>query len=374
MAIKKKGIMLISLICALSFLLSCSKAPIKIGLMVDLTGRASELGISGRNGAEIAVEEINQNGGINGRKVTLIIKDDKGIPEEAMKADKELIQENILLGIGHFASGTGEVGLKIFNEAGKLMISPTMSTESFTGIDDYFIRIIDSNKKQGEVLADAALSEKNNKKIAVVYEENNKLYTSEVCKYFKQRFEKSGGQIVMEDSFASSTTVNFDEIAEKISESGADGALIVSGGLDLAIITQKLKQMKPDIDIYAGMWAMTGDLIKNGGKSVEGVYLPGVYDKNDRVISMANFRSEYIEKYEEEPTFASVYSYETVNMVFAALKECKNKYDSATIKKKIIEIGTFKGLHDDFKVDRFGDTNRGYYLFQIKNAEFIRVK
>lgn len=364
----------ILVLCSALIFAGCSSEPLKIGLMVDLTGRASAIGIAGRDGAELAVEEINRNGGINGRKISLIVKDDKGLPEVAEKVDKELIDEGVLLGIGHFASGTGLAGLQVFADADKLMVSPTMSVESLTGVDDNFIRVIDSNKIQGEVLARAALDLGNNKKVALMYEKNNEAYSHAVAGYFRKIFEENGGKIVLEDSFLSSSTMDFDEIADKILKTDADGALIVAGGLDLAVITQKIKIKNQEMDIYAGMWAMTEELIANGGKAVEGVMLPGVFDMNDAAPESLSFIDAYRKANSEEPTFPAVYSYETVYMVAEALKACGNKIDTASIKNSIINIGYFKGIQDDFSIDRFGDTDRGYYLFSVKNAEFQRVR
>lgn len=361
-------------ICMAAIFTSCSREPLKLGLMVDLTGRASGIGISGRNGAQLAVDEINKSGGINGRKISLIIKDDKGLPDVAELVDTELIEEGVLLGIGHFASGTGLTGLEVFIKADKLMVSPTMSVEALTGIDDNFIRIIDSNKKQGEVLADAAIDLERSRRVAVMYELNNKAYSQTVCKYFCEVYEKRGGTVVLEDSFVSSPEMDFDEIANTIVESGADGALIVAGGLDLAVITQKIKMMNPEIDIYSGMWAMTEELITNGGKAVEGLLLPGVFDKNNLTAEFKSFVNEYKKAYNGEPTFSSMYAYETVYLIAEALKACGNKFDTETIKSKITEIREYKGLQDDFSIDKFGDTNRGYYLFRLKNAEFQRVR
>lgn len=360
--------------CMVLVFTACSREPLKIGLMVDLTGRASAVGLAGRNGAELAVEEINRNGGINGRKISLIIKDDKGLPEVAEKVDKELIEQDVLIGIGHFASGTGLAGLRVFTDANKLMVSPTMSVESLTGIDDNFIRVIDSNKMQGEALARAALDLGKNKKVALMYEKNNEAYTSTVAGYFRKVFEENGGTIVLDDSFLSAQSMDFDEIADKILGSGADGAVIVAGGLDLAIITQKIKLKDPDMDIYAGMWAMTEELISNGGKAVEGIVLPGVFDINDTAQDSISFVEAYRKANNEKPTFPAVYAYETVYMVAEALKACGNNLDTASIKDSIINIGRFDGIQNDFSIDRFGDTNRGYYPFTVKNAEFQRIK
>ena len=69
--------------------------PIKVGFVGGLTGRHSDLGITGRDGVIFAVEEINRAGGLNGRSVVLVIRDDKQDPEVARQVDKELIEENV---------------------------------------------------------------------------------------------------------------------------------------------------------------------------------------------------------------------------------------------------------------------------------------
>lgn len=363
---------LILLIVITILLAGCSKQPIKIGFMVDLTGRASSLGISGRSGAELAITEINQAGGINGRLLQLVIKDDKGLPEEAVKIDEELIQEGITLGVGHLTSGAGVAGLEIFNKANLLMISPTMSSDSLSGIDDLFFRVIASSKKQGELLAQAAVNTGNSKNIAIIYEYNNRAYSEEVCNSFKSIIGINGGNIALKESFISSPNTDFDAISKKVIESGAKSALIVAGGLDLGIIVQKIKKVKPDMVIYSGMWGMTDDAIKKGGKSVDGCFFAGVYDKNNQNKDFLTFRRTYIETYSEEPSFSSVYTFETIKMIAKTLRSTKD-FNTSSIKEEIIRIKTFNGLQQDYSIDSFGDANRQYFLFEIQNSNFVRV-
>lgn len=363
----------ISIVIGILILAGCANEPIKIGFMADLTGRASETGISARNGAEMAVDEINRAGGIKGRKVQLIIKDDKGIPEEAVKVDKDLINEKVVLGIGHMTSGTGIPGLEIYTQGKTLMISPLMSTERLREKSDYFIRVIDSNKKQADVLADAALSIKTISRMALVYEYNNRAYSEEICKYFRERYEKSGGIIVFEDYFSSSPNTNLEQLARTIVVSGANGVLIVSGGLDLGILIQKIKKDRPEMEVFSGMWGMTEDAIEKGGKAINGAYFAGIYDKNDKTPDFVRFRSAYIDRYRVEPNYAALYTYETVRMVGETLQSV-SKISTENIKKQICSNRIFNGLQGNFTIDENGDTERGYYLFKVLDAGFVRVK
>ncbi|MGM0427217.1 MAG: ABC transporter substrate-binding protein, partial [Thermodesulfobacteriota bacterium] len=80
------------------------KEPIKLGFSGCLTGRLSDLGTSGRNGAILAVEQVNEAGGINGRPVELIVRDDRQNKAEALRVDQELMAEGVVAIIGHMTS------------------------------------------------------------------------------------------------------------------------------------------------------------------------------------------------------------------------------------------------------------------------------
>jgi branched-chain amino acid transport system substrate-binding protein len=88
---------------------AADKNAYKIGFVGGLTGKSSDLGIQGRNSVMLAVEEINSQGGINGRPLQLITKDDKQDPQTALKVDRELIDEGVITIIGHMTSTMSEV-------------------------------------------------------------------------------------------------------------------------------------------------------------------------------------------------------------------------------------------------------------------------
>lgn len=118
----------------------------KIGFSGTLTGRGTEFGTRDRNAAQLAVYEINKNGGIKGRPLVLITKDDKNDPDTARKVDQELIDAGVVAIIGHPTSHMTLASVALMNTIKMLMISPTTSTTNLTGIDDYFIRVTPDNR------------------------------------------------------------------------------------------------------------------------------------------------------------------------------------------------------------------------------------
>lgn len=352
----------------------CSRrdTAIKVGYAACLTGRLSELGVSGRNGAEIAVEEVNTSGGINGLPVVLLSKDDKNDTFTAAKVDKELIDNGCVAIIGHFTSGVIKSALSQISDMKGLMISPTISANTLSGKDDNFIRVIASNNYQADLLARAAINRYGTKRISVLYDLGNQSYTEELFQHFKKVYEASGGKIIFVKTFTSGNNTSFETLAKELTSTKADGILSIAAAADNAMLCQQLHKLKKNVKVYAGMWSMTDDLIFNGGKAVEGMVMPGVFERSNNNAAYVKFRKNYISKYHTEPTFSSVYSYEAAKVLFTALRNCKD-HDPASIKKNILSKGRFSGLQNNFLIDKFGDSNRDYFLFTILNGEFVRV-
>ncbi|WP_425059694.1 hypothetical protein SCACP_02930 [Sporomusa carbonis] len=119
-----------------------SQQPYKIGFAAGLTGRQSDIGVAGRNGVILAVEEINKAGGIKGRQAELIVKDDKNAPDFIQTVDAELISAGATVIIGHMTSAAAVAALPVADSGQVLIISPTARAEELAGRDDLMITVI----------------------------------------------------------------------------------------------------------------------------------------------------------------------------------------------------------------------------------------
>ena len=135
---------LLALVCVLT---ACSKPePIKIGFVAGLTGRVADLGTSSLNGAVLAVEQCNAAGGVAGRPVELIVRDDGQNSGAARQAVKELIDAKVEAIVGHVTSSMSMASITQANEAKLVMISPTVTTAELSGKDDYFFRVLNATR------------------------------------------------------------------------------------------------------------------------------------------------------------------------------------------------------------------------------------
>ncbi|WHH57779.1 ABC transporter substrate-binding protein [Petroclostridium sp. X23] len=342
-----------------------------IGFSAQLTGRQAELGVQERNGVQLAVEKINADGGIAGRKISLIIHDDLGIPEEAQSGDHELIKKGAVAIIGHATTAQTLAGLKVTDSQQVVMISPTVSTSELSGLDDYFFRVYPSFEKSSENFAKYAYKVNGITRMAVIYDIDNLAYSKTYSKVFAHEFQSLGGEITDQVSFSSADHPDFSPLLSKLQESEAEGLLIVASDIDTAFIAQKARLMGWQIPMFTSAWAQTETLINNGGKAVEGMKLEQSYTLANKSQSFIDFQSRYKARFGKEPSFGAAFSYEATLVLSDALK--KTNGNKAGLKQALLETHHFNGIMDDFSFDRFGDVERPWYLSTVRNGKFVIV-
>jgi branched-chain amino acid transport system substrate-binding protein len=343
------------------------KGPIKIGMVTTLTGGAATAGINSRDGVMLAVEKINRLGGINGRPVELIVKDDKRNFKEALRADQELIDEGVVAIMGHgFSSITLKV-VPLMNEKNVLLISHGSNTAKLTGLDDYLIRVSVPITTLGPVTADLAYGRLNLRKMAVVYDSSNPGYTESYYRYFRKQFEKLGSEVSRAVAFDSRNSLSFPNIADEIMASDPQGVFITSNSIHGALVSQHLKKINSQIKIIACRWALgSPDFIRNGGRAVEGVFGISEFNRESSNESFQTFKNEYESRFGQKFNSPPQLAHEGALLLFSALSKTD---DPKKLKAAILEQRTFKGLDGDIIIDGYGDPLRPLYIQKIQNGE-----
>ena len=343
--------------------------PIIIGFSAQLTGRQTELGVQERNGVQLAVEKINASGGIAGRKISLIIHDDLGIPKEAQSGDDELIKAGAIAIIGHATSAQTLEGLKATNPDNVIMISPAVSTPELSGLDDYYFSIYPSFENSSQNFAKYIYGPSGITRIAIIYDKDNLGYSKTYSTKFADKFQSLGGNITDEIGFSSVAQPDFSLLLSKLCESKAEGLLIVASDIDTALIAQRARLIDKQIPMFTSAWAQTETLISKGGQAVEGMKVEQAYDLANQSSAFIDFQSCYKARFGNDPSFGAAYSYETSLVLTEALKKTNGNKNG--LKQALLETYNFNGLMDTFSFDRFGDVERPWYLSTIRNGKFI---
>ncbi len=365
----KNSTLIIFYIINIIYISGCSKnpAPIKIGVLGTMSGINSDLSVSGRRGVELAIYEFNEVGGLGGRKIELVVKDDKNDPAVALNVQKEFIAENIPVVIGPYTSGMIVNSMNYLKDKNILFLGPTLSSDSLSGVDDNLIRFISTTNEQASILANTA-NKNHDKKFAVLYDLDNKGFNDSLYNNFKKLLELNKGEIILTKSFSSSLNINYSSLSKDVLNSGATALFIIGNSKDNAEITQHIRKLNSKVHIYSPLWSNTSDLIRTGGTAVEGMFIVGGIDVNDKSSEFVKFKNAYLDRYGKIPTFSSMYSYEAAYALFHAMKMGANLMPS-TLKNNIIKIGGFQGLQNKYSIDKFGDTTRKYMIFKIEGGQ-----
>ena len=178
-------------------------APIKIGAIIPLTGDAATYGEMVRDVQQLAVEEVNASGGVNGRMLEFVVEDGKCNGKDAANAMQKLVNvDQVKAVLGGFCSSESLAALPIAEQNKVALFSLGSSSPDLTGKSPFFMRDYPSDASQGQVLADVA-AKKGWKKVAFIQEQLD--YPLGIYKAFSAQFEKSGGTLVKEE-FATTTT------------------------------------------------------------------------------------------------------------------------------------------------------------------------
>jgi len=367
---KKINLGLFLLLIIIIGLTGCRKENIKIGFVGNLTTKNSQLAIDARNAIELAVEETNDNGGIHGVKIQLVSKDDKGDVDSGKLADKEFKEEGVEFVIGHMSSNMIEPIIKSQGPE-MLFISPSITTDELSDIDDYFLRTAPTNSQQAVLMADYLnKSEINN--IVVAYETSNKSYSENLFKMFEKKYIAQGNTITKSFPYNTKDT-NLNELADEIIETNTQAIWYICQATDTAMLQQYIKKDLPNIKSYSVSWSMTKDLIANGGASVENMIFVGAYQPIERSFEYEEFKRKFKNRYNYEPSFISELTYDAYLVLVDGLTKA-DKLTPTEVKNEILSTKIFEGLSEEFEINILGDSNKKYMLYKLIDEVYIPLE
>lgn len=341
--------------------------PVKIGFVGGLTGRVADLGIAGRDGAMLAVEEQNDAGGIDGRRIELIVRDDRHDPATAVKADRELIEAGVSAVIGHMTSAMSMVGSPVTNRAKVLMLSPTTSTNALTGIDDFFFRVYPYSAQTTVQLARHVVEVMGHRRVSVLYDTTNRAHTESAYRAFAREIERLGGVIAGATAFHSGPAVNFSGMAQSIMQESPDCLFLLANAMDSAMLCQQLHKQEHRIQVVSSDWSATDEIVQYGGASVEGLFFMHTIDRHSSAPAYKRFKKAFSDRFGRQPGFAASHAYDAAKILLAGLEKNPDRH---ALPETLRKIGSFSGLQGTIRFDENGDVVREHFPIRIRNGRF----
>lgn len=339
--------------------------PIKIGFIGPLTGDAAAYGEPARNIMSLAVEEINNAGGVNGRMLEMIYEDGKCTGSTSSNAAQKLINIDGVKVLTTFCSGETLSVVPIAESAKVLLTSSGASTPDLTGKSQFFFRNYPSDATQGMVLAQYA-SDQGWKKVAVIQEQSD--YALGNYKAFSENFERLGGETVKEEFLPNAT--DFRSSLTKLKGQNPDALFIdPQTPANGERILRQLKDLnwKPKLLVND---ALSGDpkTVENNKDILEGAAAAefGVDPNNEKFQNMI---ASYKAKYGEEPPFQS-YAQTEYDMVYLIADGVRSVgSDGEKLASWSRTIKDWPGASGLVTIGADGDRVGGHVLKVIKNGQ-----
>jgi len=324
----KKNVLLclafaLAVVCALSFA-GCAKADtgtIKIGGIYPLSGGVAVYGVEAKNGVEMAVEEINAAGGIDGRKVELIAEDDEGNPEKTVNAYKKLTtKDQVKIIIGSLTSGCTQAITSLAQAQKVVVVAPAATMASITDAGNFIFRVCFIDPFQGTVGAKFASANLGAKKAAVLYDVGND-YSVGLFDNFKIAFEAAGGTVVAAESYNTGDK-DFNAQLTKIKNAAPDVVYLPDYYSTVALIAKQLRAQGITAPIVgADGW---GGIVDNAGDEVLKGFYSDHYAADSTDQKVVDFVAKYKAKYNATPTAFAALGYDAMYVIKDAMVASKS--------------------------------------------------
>jgi branched-chain amino acid transport system substrate-binding protein len=307
---------------------------IKIGLSGHFTGGSSPMGISMRDGAKLAVEEINKAGGVLGRQIQLVERDDEAKPERGVQITQELInKEHVVATLGFANTGVSQSSQRFYQEA-KIPVINNVSTGSIVTkqflppefADNYIFRNSAYDGIQSQMIVEEAVGRRKFTKVAILHDSTN--YGQLGRDDLEKALAAKGIKAVAEEKF-NVKDVDMTPQLLKAKEAGAQAILTYAIGPELAQIALGMKKLGWKVPMI-GSWTLSmANFIDNAGAESEGIRMPQTFIQEPNTPKRKAFIDAYLKAY--HPTndripspVSAAQSYDSVYLIAAAIKQAGN--------------------------------------------------
>ncbi len=353
----------------LIFSSGCVSKELKIGGIISMSGAAETYGKTIKNGMDLAVEELNKSGGIEGKRVLMIYKDDETNSGVGVTAAKELIiREKVPVIIGPVSSSVSLAVAEICEEYRKVMLSPASSSPKLSSAGAFIFRNYPSDIVEGTFIADFA-RELGIEKVVVAAVDNE--FGNGIKEVFIRQFRSKFREILKVFNYPETDMSSFPSIAQEIADLKPEAVYLCGYSKDMAEMLKEIKKQKLEGLIFS-VSAVNQEMVRMAGKAAEGVMFPqpAFYLESDDP-AMKAFIRKYQNKFQSDPDNFSAHGYDAVNLIAEAIRRVKSTHPD-DIRRGLIAINNYEGAAGRTTFDKNGDVVQHPRIFVIHYGKFVQ--
>jgi branched-chain amino acid transport system substrate-binding protein len=346
------------------------RSTIKIGYFGDLTGPNYNFGQSGINGVLMVADEVNQLGGIKGRRIDVVIQDDRGSPEESARLTSKLIdQDKVIAIIAGGVSGNSRAAAPKAQASHVPFISPSSTDPAVTQTGDYIFRACFVDSFQGDVMARFAADNLHAQKAAIIFDFNSP-YGRGLTEYFELSFAKFGGRIVSKQS----NTQGDDDFKGQLSSiRAAEPDVIYIPGYysDVTTIAKQARMIGLTQPLLGGDGWDAPELWQLGGDALNGSYISTHYSVDDPSPAIQTFVERYKQRYGNLlPDAHAALAYDAARILIDAITRAGTT-DGDKVRAALAQTKNFPGVTGVISMDADRNAVKPAVVLKLQDAKFI---
>lgn len=350
---------------------SSKQEPIKFGVIGPYTGPNAKPGLSMKQGVTLAVEEINQAGGINGQMLEALFEDDASVPAQSVSATEKLVtKDEVAFLIGTFNSATTLADMKTIEKEKIPMLVPIAVANDITETGNKWVfRNCATNPLQASQLMDYIYKNTNQRKFAVIHENTDygKGLADSVTKYVKEK----GGSATTESYNIGDT--DFYAQLTNIKNSQPD-AIIICGNLsEGSQITRQTKELNSQAQLYGFGGLSSFDYNKIASGSNEGLICTSYFESSSPNQLAQKFVKAYKEKFGVNPDMFAAAIYEAVYLAKASIEKSGDTKDvekfRTALRDQLAALKEVLGVQGPTTFDEKGQANKQVMIVQWNNGQ-----
>jgi branched-chain amino acid transport system substrate-binding protein len=378
----KRLLLSLGLLLTLLFALACERkggpgaggnsGPIVVGYYGDLSGRTSNFGQSTKNGVEMAADEINKAGGIDGRQITILSEDDEGRPEKAATVATKLInQDRVIALLGEVASGNSLAAAPKAQAARVPMISPSSTNPAVTQVGDYIFRVCFIDPFQGDVMAKFAANTLKAKKAAIMLDFNSP-YSRGLTEFFEASFKKLGGEIVDKQSYTQGDR-DYKGQLTAIRSKNPDVIYVPGYYGEVGVIAKQAKQLDIKSPLLGGDGWDSTQLWDLGGDALNGDYISNHYSVDDPSPAIQKFVADYKARYGNVPDALAALGYDAMKVLADSIKRAGTT-EEPKLRDAIAATKNFPGVTGVISIDQERNAVKPAVVLKLQDRKYIYVE
>ena len=340
-----------------------------VGFMAPLSGRRTDLGEGGRNGALVAVERINAQGGLAGRPLHLLVEDDQMDPQRAVAGFQRMLARGIVALVGAYAKPLSDAIGPMARAVSVPVVSPNLALPVNAEHDDIVLRLNRTAQQNAQDYA-RQLSGSGQRRIAVIAEVSSREFVQSWVTHLSQALSALGSATSQVLTYTADADTSFDALVRTALGTACDGAMLIGPTMDVARLCQQFRRLRPGLPLCAIDRAGNAALLQLGGRAVEGLVLLQAFNPDDRSAAYLAFAQRFQERFGEAPGQSAVLAHDAVAVLHQAMQRQPR---GGVLVETLGRSEPFQGLQQTIRFDARGGAQRQAFFVQVRNGRFATL-